>query len=329
MPLVKSKYKPKRPFRQTDVNTIYAGTLRRKIDVEWERERLELEDGDFVDLDWLIEPGSKRVAVLTHGLEGHARRPYMAGMARAYQRAGYNVCAMNFRGCSGEPNRHLRSYHIGETGDLRQTINHALARTGAEIAMLTGYSLGGNVILKYLSEEAEQVHEAILGAAVFSVPLFVADCNEVINNVRNWAYRWAFITNMNKKAKEKAKLHPEAGDFRPARSFDEFDEWYTAPWHGFASAREYWETCSSGPVLDHIQVPVLVVNAADDSFLTAPCYPREFAATSKLFHLEVPEYGGHCGFVDHNRNGDYFSDKRAIEFSRKLVRAKRRKAAKA
>ena len=320
MPLLTSAYRPPVPFRQTDVNTIYAGTLRKRPRVDWERERLELPDGDFVDLDWVYCPGSDRLAILTHGLEGHARRPYMAGMARAYHRAGFHVCAMNFRGCSGEPNRRLRSYHIGETGDLRTTIAHALRRTGASHAMLTGYSLGGNVVLKLLCEDPGAVPPEVLGAAVFSVPLYVEDCNAVINAARNWAYRWAFIRSLNRKAAEKAETHTGAPGFRKARRFDEFDEWYTAPWHGFGSAEDYWRRNSSGPLLPRLRCPALVVNAADDSFLAPRCYPRALARKHPYLHLEVPAYGGHCGWVERNPGGDYYADRRAVQFARRLLR---------
>ena len=291
----------------------------RKVDgLDWQRERLELEDGDFVDLDWLLNPGSKRLAVLTHGLEGHARRPYMAGMARAYLRAGFQVCAMNFRGCSGEPNRLLRSYHIGETGDLAAVVRHALDRTAAEEVMLTGYSLGGNVILKYLAEAPEELPEQVRGASVFSVPLFVEDCNKAINQMRNAAYRWSFLKHMNRKAKAKTRELLAEVEFRKARRFDEFDEWYTAPWHGFSSANDYWRRNSSGPLLDRLKHPVLLVNASDDSFLTRSCYPADMARASSKFHFEEPAWGGHCGFVDFRANGDYYSDARAVAFARQI-----------
>ena len=324
MPLLTSAYRPPLAFRQTDINTVYAGTLRSQPKVDWERERLELDDGDFVDLDWVHAPGSDKLAVITHGLEGHARRPYMAGMARAYHRAGFSVCAMNFRGCSGEPNRHLRSYHIGETGDLRQTIAHALARTGAQYAMMTGYSLGGNVVLKYLCEPELGIPDAILGAAVFSVPLWVADCNSVLNAARNWAYRWSFITSLNKKAEEKTRIHAEAGAFRKASRFEEFDEWYTAPWHGFENAHDYWTSNSAGPQLGKLSRPSLVVNALDDSFLAPSCYPRALAESHPLFYLETPAYGGHCGWVERNRNGDFYADRRAVGFARSLLQARKK-----
>ena len=323
MPLVPSLYRPPRAFRQPDINTIYAGTLRREVKVAWERERLELSDGDFVDLDWLPRPDSDRLVVLTHGLEGHARRPYMAGMARAYHRAGFAVCAMNFRGCSGEPNRHLRSYHIGETGDLRQTIAHTLARTSARYCVLTGYSLGGNVIVKYLAEDPAAVPRQVLGAAVFSVPLFVDACNAVINTVRNWAYRWSFISHMNRKARHKAAVHDAAGAFKRARTFTQFDEWYTAPWHGFNSAQDYWRDNSSGRMLHRLEHPVLVVNAADDSFLHESCYPRDLAERLDNFYLEIPEHGGHCGFVARSRSGNYYSDVRAVRWAFKLIADRR------
>ncbi len=319
MPLVESHYKPPIAFRQSDINTVYAGTLRKRPTVDWERTRLELSDGDFVDLDWVVAPGTDRLAVLTHGLEGHARRPYMAGMARAYHRAGWSVCAMNFRGCSGEPNRHLRSYHIGETGDLRQTIAYATGETAAAHVMLTGYSLGGNVILKLLSEDPAAVPSEVLGAAVFSVPLYVEDCNAVINASRNWAYRWAFINSLNKKAAEKTRAHPHVGEFRRASRFEEFDEWYTAPWHGFDSAEDYWRRNSAGPVLHQLRRHALVVNAADDTFLAPSCYPRDLAADHDFLHLEVPAYGGHCGWVERNPNGDYYADHRAVGFAERLL----------
>jgi len=320
MPLIPSSYKPPRPFRQSDVNTIYAGLLRKNPKVDWQRERLELPDGDFVDLDWVKQAkASTKLVVLTHGLEGHARRPYMAGMARAYHRVGYNVCVMNFRGCSGEPNRKLRSYHIGETGDLLTTITHALYQTKAEHVMLGGFSLGGNVVLKLLAEDPHQVPPQVLGAAVFSVPLYVAECNRLLNQVRNWAYRWSFIKTLNQKAKQKAQAHPTEVTFKKAKRFDQFDEWYTAPWHGFESAKHYWESNSSGPILHQLAHPVLVVNAQDDSFLHESCYPADDARQLAHFHLEIPSHGGHCGFVERNNNGDYYSDRRAVAFAESLV----------
>ncbi len=319
MPLLVSSYKPPIAFRQTDINTVYAGTLRKPPRVAWERERFELADGDFVDLDWVRAPGSDKLAVLTHGLEGHARRPYMAGMARAYHRAGWSVCAMNFRGCSGEPNRHVRSYHIGETGDLRQTIAHALDTTRARHLMITGYSLGGNVILKLLAEAPALAPPQTLGAAVFSVPIHVEDCNAVINASRNWAYRWSFIKSLNKKAEAKTRQHPHVGEFRKAKRFEEFDEWYTAPWHGFDSAEDYWHRNSAGPVLHQLRHPALIVNAADDSFLAPSCYPRDLARKHPFIHLEIPAHGGHCGWVERNDNGDYYSDHRAVGFAERLL----------
>lgn len=320
MPLIPSPYKPPRAFRQSDVNTIYAGVFRKYPKVDWQRERLELPDGDFVDLDWVKYPKpSKKLAVLTHGLEGHARRHYMAGMARAFQRAGYNVCVMNFRGCSGEPNRKLRSYHIGETGDLLCTIKHAIGETKAEHVMLGGFSLGGNVVVKLLAENPGQVPQEVLGAAVFSVPLYVAECNRLLNQVRNWAYRWSFIKGLNQKAKKKSEQHDASGAFKKATTFDQFDEWYTAPWHGFDSAQHYWEANSSGPILHQLAHPVLVVNAKDDSFLHERCYPQDLAKKLDNFHLEIPLHGGHCGFVERNRNGDYYSDRRAVAFAESLL----------
>jgi predicted alpha/beta-fold hydrolase len=321
MPFIQSNYKPPRRFRQTDVNTLYAGLFRKYPTVEWERERLELSDGDFVDLDWVkhAEPTTKLV-VMTHGLEGHARRPYMAGMARAFNRAGYNVCVMNFRGCSGEPNRKLRSYHIGETGDLLTTIKHAIKLTKAEQVMLSGFSLGGNVVLKLLAENPSQVPKEVLGAAVFSVPLYIVECNKLLNTARNWAYRWSFIKALNQKAKHKSEKHLNAESFRKAKRFDEFDEWYTAPWHGFKSAHHYWETNSSGPILHQLEHPVLVVNAKNDTFLHQSCYPEKLARKLKHFYLETPEHGGHCGFVDRNANGDYYCDRRAVAFAESIAK---------
>ena len=319
MPLIRSQYRPPTTLKQSDLNTIYAGTLRSRIRLAWRRERLELADGDFVDLDWVDRPRSKRLAILTHGLEGHARRPYVAGTARALRRCGFAVCAMNFRGCSGEPNRHLRSYHIGETGDLRQVIDHALDVTQAKYVFLAGYSLGGSVLLKYLSGDAALIPPQVMGASVFPVPLYVAECAGVINTVRNWAYRWSFIINMNRKARRKVEERPDLGPFKRAKSFDEFDEWYTAPWHGFESAQEYWSKCSSGPTLAQLKRPALVVNAADDSFLHESCYPTELAQQLDQFYLEIPDHGGHCGFVERNANGDYYSDRRAAAFAQALL----------
>lgn len=313
MPLLDSSYRAPWGFGNGHVQTIFPALFRRVPVITLRRERLTTPDGDFLDLDWHTDGGRTRLAILSHGLEGDSTNTYIQGMARALVRAGWDVLAWNLRGCSGEPNRLLRSYHSGATEDLAAVIARAPEHY-TQLA-LVGFSLGGNMTLKYLGEPAPDTR--ISGAVAFSVPCDLASSAFQLESFCNRIYMRRFLRSLRAKVREKMARFPgrldDAG-LEAMRTFREFDGAYTAPMNGFASAEEYWTRASSKPALERIRVPTLLVNALDDPFLPRACFPEKEARASECFFLETPACGGHVGFVTFNAQNEYWSERRAVEF---------------
>ncbi len=314
MPYIeRSRYQPPPWLRNPHANTIVPALFRKVEGVAYERERVITPDGDFLDLDW-SRTGADQLVIALHGLEGGADRPYIRGMVRRFNQAGWDAIGFNFRSCSGEMNRQLRTYHMGETRDLDFIISTIRERTGYSRIALVGFSLGGSVILNYLQEKGSAA--PIYRAVVFSVPCQIPTANLEIDRFRNSLYLRRFLKTLNAKMLIKAQMFPEAFPTppEPARSFREFDDRFTAPVHGFADAMDYWTRSSTVNDLDRIRVPVLMVNAQDDTFLSPGCYPREQARELDLFFLETPRFGGHVGFASRSKNGTYWSEERALRF---------------
>lgn len=292
------------------MNTLAGGLLRRVPVPSYRRERLELEDGDFLDLDWL-EEGGGRLVILSHGLEGSSRRVYMSGMARALATKGFDVLAWNYRGCSGEPNRLLRSYHSGATEDLAAVVAHAAIRY--ESISLVGFSLGGNMTLKYLGECGDRTRAE--RAVVFSVPCDLASSSRYLARLPARPYMARFMRSLRDKVREKAEMFPgqvPLDGLDRMGTFAEFDEAYTAPWNGFLGAEDYWARASSLPYLQQIRRPTLMVQAWDDPFLPPACYPHREAEGSAYLSLLTTRHGGHVGFI--GTGGSAWSEGVACEF---------------
>ena len=310
-------YNPPLLFRSAHLQTIYPTVYRKVPLVTAKRERIDTPDGDFLDLDWSTEQDGNRLVVITHGLEGHARGHYCQGMAQALQRAGWDVLAWNFRGCSGEPNQKLRSYHSGATEELQIVLDHVFSETDYESIVLVGFSLGGNLMLKYLGDRGAQIDSRIKGAVALSVPCDLASSAKKLEHWQNRIYMKRFMGTLRTKVREKAERFPDqistAGLDR-MRTFAEFDDTYTGPIHGFQGAEDYWAQSSCLNSLKHIATPTLLISALDDPFLTPECFPIEAAKENKYFHLETPKHGGHLGFVEFNDAGEYWSERRAVNF---------------
>jgi len=314
-----SSYRPNALLANGHLQTIAASTLRRVSEVCYQRERLELPDGDFVDLDWALagsEP-AQRLGIISHGLEGDSGRPYVRGMARALNQAGFDALAWNYRGCGGETNRLLRAYHLGDTEDLAEVIRYAIESHRYAELSLTGFSAGGNVTLKYLGENATRVPGQVKRAAVFSVPTDLKASSVHISRWQNQIYLRRFMNSLRDKMRVKGAHLPgqlDLSELNQLRDFPQFDERYTAPLHGFASADEYYEQSASGRYLGGIRIPTLLVNALNDPFLPASCFPRAAAEASQFFYLETPAGGGHVGFNEGGPSGTYYSERRAVDF---------------
>jgi predicted alpha/beta-fold hydrolase len=310
---VSLSYKPPFFLVNGHFETIYPALFRSVEFKPYERERITTDDGDFLDLDWLKQ-GAENLVVLSHGLEGNTQRAYVRGMARALVLAGFDVLAWNYRGCSEEMNRQLRFYHSGATDDLDRVVQHASLK-GYKSIRLVGFSLGGNLTLKYLGEARERP-DTIRQAIAYSVPLdLFASCN-TISKPQNRIYALKFLVSLKEKIRRKAQVRKELDTrhLNKIKTLREFDDYYTAPLHGFKDALHYYDSCSAVRYVKNIQIPTRIVNAKNDPFLSPECYPVEILADHPFVQLLLPERGGHVGFTQFNSNGVYWSEWKAIEF---------------
>lgn len=314
MPVVASVYKPPLFFRNGHLATLYAALVRKVDKLVQKRERVTLPDNDFLDLDWSFSnQKTKKVAIILHGLEGNAQRPYIIGSAKQFNNAGYDVCAVNHRSCSGEPNKLYRSYHSGVSDDLDAVIMHILEKDTYSEIVLQGFSLGGNVILKYLGERA--VSSVIKKAIAVSVPCSLHSSLVELLKPKNFLYSNNFKKHLISKLKTKQQQFPNKiskNDIKKIKTLKDFDDIYTSKANGFIDAMDYYEKCSSLQFLPRIETPSLIVNAKNDSFLGDACYPIAEAKLNQHLFLEIPKTGGHVGFLDpHNIT---YVEKRTIKF---------------
>ena len=309
-------YKPPFLLKNGHLQSIYP-SFSRKLDTSfYERERITTPDDDFLDLDWSCI-GSKQLAIISHGLEGNSFRPYVVGMVNAINKHGWDALAWNFRSCSQETNRKLRFYHNGTTDDLEFIINHATNTGRYESIALIGFSMGGNLSLVYLGQKGANINQIIKKAVVFSVPCDLEGSSIKLAKLINKIYMKRFLNMLHKKIKAKQEIFPHKisdSDYNKIKNFKDFDDRYTAPIHGFKNAEDYWHKCSSKQFIPQIKIPTLIVNAANDPFLSESCYPIEEAAANQNILLEIPPSGGHVGFIEFNKEKMYWSERRAVQF---------------
>ena len=315
MPIVQSNYNPKFLFKSGQFSTIYSGIFRSVKGVEQERERIRLKDNDFIDVDWSFSfQKTDRLIIVLHGLEGNAQRPYMLATAKIFNQNKVDAVCVNFRGCSGEQNLKYRSYHSGATDDLDEVIQHILNTKHYSDIYIKGFSLGGNVTLKYLGEK-RVVPNQIKAAVAVSVPCHLYGSCLELHTFKNILYADRFKKHLIDRLTQKQKLFPNVisvEEINKIRTLKDFDDVYTSKAHGFKDALDYYEKSSSLQFISGISVPTLIINALDDTFLSPECYPiKEAKANDNLF-LEMPKHGGHVGFFE-TRNV-YYNEKRALEF---------------
>ncbi|MFD3276391.1 YheT family hydrolase [Aquirufa echingensis] len=292
--------------------SIYPALFRKIPLTHSHSERMELPDGDFLDVDWHMRSEAlheKPLLIVSHGLEGSSRRHYVTGLIRAMPEV--NALAWNYRSCSGDPNRNLRFYHSGATDDLDFVIQQAVAR-GVKDIYLAGFSLGGNLSLIWLGENAKKASQFVRKAVAFSVPLHLSSSSQQLTRWENRLYTHRFLQTLLEKVTEKSARYPM--DITPSmltsiRSLYDFDNVITGPLHGFKDAEEYYERNSSLYFLADIQVPTLIVNAKNDPFLSQECLPEQI--DSDFVRIELPDSGGHCGFYPRNYRGQTWAEQRA------------------
>lgn len=320
MPVLPSPhFKP--PFWQPNghLQTIVP-SLFRKIDFKYHtRERLDLPDGDFVDLDWHFSgPEKKKLIILTHGLEGDSHRHYVLGMARIFTQHGFDALGWNCRSCSGEMNRLLRFYHHGDAADLRYLIQYCIRQYGYEEILLAGFSMGGSLSLRAVAEFPEEVPGQVKKVVAFSVPCDLRSSVQKLSLGANILYSKRFLRKLGKKIRLKENIFPgqiSYAGYEKIRHFVDFDNRYTAPLHGFADAFDFYQRASVKPLLHQLRVPSLLVQAMNDSFLTPECICTDIAAANPHLYLETPEQGGHCGFMMAG-SAHTWAELRALEWAR-------------
>jgi uncharacterized protein len=295
--------------------TIFGPLFRPGPRVPLRRERWELSDGDFVDVDRMDGPAGAPLLVALHGLEGSSSAHYIRGLLSEARARGWRGLALNFRGCSGDMNRLVRSYHSGETGDLHELVRRVQGE--AERIVIAGCSLGGNVLVKWLGEQGDATPKQIRAAAAVSVPFDLALCAQTLDSKGFWrrVYRTRFLRTLKRKSLEKLARFPGAADeglVRGARTLVAFDDALTARVHGFADADDYYAKSSSAAFVPGVRVPLLLLSAADDPFIPARCIPR---VANPSVTLEVWPHGGHLGFVEGPPwRPRFYAERRAVEF---------------
>ncbi|WP_408035740.1 YheT family hydrolase [Tenacibaculum aestuarii] len=293
-----------------------------KNTIVYDRTRVTTWDADFIDLDFSFV-GSKSLVLLIHGLEGSSQSNYMITTSNYLNKKGFDTVCMNLRGCSGEDNLLLGTYHSGKTDDVDFIIKYLNNNYSYDEIILVGFSLGGNLTLKYLGEFSDIPSEVKGGVAV-SVPVDLTSSQAELNKLKNKIYLNEFLKTMKLKLLKKAEKFP---DFKlnkellfKASKFRHLEKQYTVPVFCFESSEDYWQKASSKPFIPEIKVPTLLINALDDSFLSKECYPTKEAKNMKNFHLLTPNYGGHVGFISSftNTENDWL-EKRISQFIEETI----------
>jgi predicted alpha/beta-fold hydrolase len=265
--------------------------------------------------------------LILHGLEGSSKAPYAVGLGRALAAEGFEVCLLNYRGCSGEPNRLPRSYHVGESSDVRAAMEHLRATRAGRPFVLAGFSTGANLVMKLLGELGKDAPAELRGGVSVSAPFDLARCAKHLDRPAGFVYREWLLRTMRAKAMAKierfgAQFKPSVADVRSARTFAAYDQLITAPVHGFASAEAYWEHSSGGRYLGSVARPLLVVTSADDPFFPNDYVPHDEIAKNENVSLVLTRGGGHVGFVGGSAVApDFWAERRAVEFLVAQVRS--------
>ncbi|MEA5260090.1 alpha/beta fold hydrolase [Arcicella aquatica] len=337
MPIIQTSYRTSHIWKDAHFSTIYPSTLRKVTGIEYDRERLELWDGDFLDLDWSkagkptkkvktkkkavaaveeqrnIQP-SKSLAILSHGFLGNTTRPYLLGGVKAFNSIGWDVLAWNHRGLSGEKNRLERMTIHGGSDELEAVVNHALVKGIYEEIVLVGYSKGANIALKYAGEKGEGISDKIKKVVAISCPTDLQGSIVAMGKAGFYAER--FKVKLLKFLKNRWELIDSQifKEFEKYKYLEDFTNNYIAPLHGMKDAEEYYEQCAAMPYVDKIRVPSFILNAKNDPVLSESCAMLDLAKHSDYIFSEYPNYGGHCGFYLSNSEGLYYGDKRMLEF---------------
>ena len=313
MPIIDSSYQSAWYLKNKHLGTIYPTLFREVQPIQYTRKRLFTPDNDFIDID-STSVKNKSLVLILHGLEGTSNSKYILGLVHFLNQNNLDTAVFNQRSCSGEPNNLLSSYHSGKSDDLSFIVQQI--ESEYKQIILVGFSLGGNITLKYLGEQAEAIHPKIQKAITISVPCDLKGSSYELKKRSNKIYMERFLKTLKSKTIEKLNRFPNSviskSDILNCKNFFDFDGIFTGPVHGFKDAFDYWEKCSSKQFIPNIKIPTLLINAQNDPFLSTTCFPIIEANENKNFFLEMPKYGGHVGFVA--PNNEYWVEKRILSF---------------
>jgi predicted alpha/beta-fold hydrolase len=292
-------FAPTRWLRHPHLQTVYASRFAPAPAMRYRRERWDTPDGDFVEVDFADGPAGAPWVHLFHGLEGSSASHYARTLMHRVLAAGWNGSVLNFRGCSGEPNRLPRAYHSGDSDEVDWVLRRLKERLGDAPFFAAGISLGGNALLKWLGERGADATSLVARAAAVSAPMDLVAGGDALGRGLARLYGRHFLVTLKRHAADKDRRFPglfDAAAVRRAQTLRDFDNAFTAPVHGFRDTDDYWTRSSSKPWLARIRVPTLVVNARDDPFMPESSLPTE-REVSDAVTLEFPPCGGHVGFV--------------------------------
>lgn len=322
---IKTNFKPAWWLKNQHLQTSYPALLRKtRNPPHYHRERLVTPDDDFIDIDF-CGIGTQPLIILLHGLTGSSQSGYIKGLQQILYNHGFRSAALNFRGCSGSSNNTARCYHSGETEDIQFLYQTLRQREAATPIGAAGFSLGGNVLLKWLGEQGKQVD--LFAAVAVSVPLVLSICATKLDSGLSKLYRKNLLEELNGYMQTKLDhlniigRHEEAdkirqlGDLSSIESFWQYDDRVVAKLHGFNDAHDYYQRSSSRQFLKSITVPTLLIQAADDPFMTTEVLPGKDELSPSIT-LEITPHGGHVGFVSglNPLKPDYWLDQRIPEF---------------
>jgi len=312
--LTESSFKPAWWLPSPHLQTLWPVLFRRRAAPDLCNQRLELCDGDFVDLCW-SKKADRPIVVLLHGLEGSLYSHYAGSLMLALEKAGFRPVLMHFRGCSGEPNRLPRSYHSGDTGDLAQVVDYINRTSNTPVYAAIGFSLGGNVLLKWLGQTGDS-NPLQFGVAV-SVPFMLADAAKRLERGLSHMYEIHLMNSLKRSYTEKFK-HIESPldvEISQLKGFWEFDDKVTAPLHGFSGVDHYYSESSCRQYLASIKVPTRIIHALDDPFMFSESVPGVNEVSANVEFL-LARNGGHVGFVSGKFpwKPDYWYERKIVEF---------------
>jgi uncharacterized protein len=294
------------------LQTLWPSLARPRPKLALRRERVELQDGDFIDL--ALGTGHGPTVVVIHGLEGDLNSHYARSTLAAIASAGLRPVFMHLRGCSGEPNRLPRAYHSGASEDLAAVLDYLARGPGGPPLAAVGFSLGGNLLLKYLGDTAEPM---VRSAVAISVPFVLRDAMLRLNYGLSRLYRRHLLERVKAAYRRKRAAMPELAnlDLDAMQDFFDFDDQVTAPLNGFAGADDYYARCSCRPFLYRITTRTLILHALDDPFMFPHSVPRPHELGPGV-RLELSRHGGHVGFVSGSLpwRPDYWLEGRLVEF---------------